>query len=65
MDIRQQIEARIAAEKSKREAAGLFVEWSAIPDPRGGTRPFSAYASNETVKQQWIDAGNVNGWVLA
>jgi hypothetical protein len=64
MDIRKQIEARIAAEKAKRETAGLLVEWSAIPDPRGGTRYFSAYASSETVKQEWIAAGEAKGWVL-
>lgn len=64
MDIRKQIEARIEAEKAKREAAGLLVEWSAIPDPRGGTRYFSAYASSEAVKEQWIAAGMAKGWVL-
>jgi hypothetical protein len=64
MDIRKQIEARIEAEKAKREAAGLLVEWSAIPDPRGGTRYFSAYASSEAVKQEWIAAGEAKGWVL-
>lgn len=64
MDIRKHIEARIAAEKAKRETAGLLVEWSAIPDPRGGTREFSAYASSEAVKQQWIAAGEAKGWVL-
>ena len=64
MDIRQQIEARIEAAKARREAAGLLVEWSAIPDPRGGTRPFSAFASSEAVKQQWIAAGSAKGWVL-
>jgi hypothetical protein len=40
------------------------VEWSAIPDPRGGTRYFSAYASSEAVKQEWIAAGEAKGWVL-
>lgn len=65
MTIHQQIEARIEAVKARREAAGLLVEWSAIPDPRGGTRPFSAYASSEAVKEQWIGAGMAKGWVLA
>lgn len=64
MDIRQKIEARIEAAKARREAAGLLVEWSAIPDPRGGTRYFSAYASSEAVKQEWIAAGEAKGWVL-
>lgn len=64
MDVRQQIESRIEAAKARREAAGLLVEWSAIPDPRGGTRYFSAYASSEEVKQQWIAAGAAKGWVL-
>ena len=64
MDIRQQIEARIEAAKARREAAGLLVEWSAIPDPRGGTRPFSAYASSEAVKAKWIASGKAKGWVL-
>lgn len=65
MDIRTQIEARIEAEKAKRASKGLLVEWSAIPDPRGGTRYFSAYASSGAVKQQWIEAGKAKGWVLA
>lgn len=64
MDIRQQINARIEAAKARREAAGLLVEWSAIPAVGGGTRPFSAYASSEAVKQQWIEAGAAKGWVL-
>lgn len=64
MDIRQQIEARIQSAKTRRENAGLLVEWSAIPDPRGGTRPFSAYASSESVKKQWIEAGAAKGWKL-
>lgn len=63
MDIRAQIEARIAAEKAKRDAAGLKVEWN-IPHPEGGTRYFSAYASSETVKAQWIESGKAKGWEL-
>lgn len=58
------VAAIIEAAKARRAAAGLFVEWSAIPDPRGGTREFSAYASSEAVKQQWIAAGAAKGWVL-
>lgn len=64
MDIRDRIEARIAAAKAKREAAGLLVEWSSIPTADGGTRYFSAYASSEAVKEQWIEAGMAKGWVL-
>ena len=63
MDIRAQIEARIEAEKAKRAAAGLFVEWI-IPHPQGGTRPFSAYASSEAVRQKWIADGERKGWKL-
>jgi len=65
MDIRRKIEARIEAVKARREAAGLLVEWSAIPTADGGTRPFSAYASSEAVKEQWIESGMAKGWVLA
>lgn len=63
-DPRESALALIERVKAKRTAAGLLVEWSAIPDPRGGTRPFSAYASSEAVKQQWIEAGRAKGWVL-
>lgn len=64
MDIRKQIEARIEAAKARREAAGLLVEWSAIPAPNGGTRPFSAYASSHQQRAEWIANGAAKGWVL-
>lgn len=59
MDVRAKIEARIAAEKAKREAAGLLVEWN-IP----GRGYWSAYASSEAVKAKWIAAGEKKGWEL-
>lgn len=59
MTIRDQIEARIAAEKAKRTAAGLLVEWN-IP----GRGYWSAYASSEAVKAKWIESGKAKGWEL-
>lgn len=59
MDIRTQIEQRINAEKAKREARGLLIEWN-IP----GRGYWSAYASSNAVKEKWINAGNAKGWEL-
>lgn len=59
MDIRAQIEARIEAEKAKRAAKGLLVEWN-IP----GHGYWSAYASSEEVKAKWIESGKAKGWEL-
>jgi hypothetical protein len=46
----------------------IYHEYQTLPNLRGRhgflPRYFSAYASSEAVKEQWIEAGMAKGWVL-